>query len=459
MAPPCPEQGALMTLVSLSQIFSAARSSGQRVCHAGEQYIEYQTLRHRVAALSVAYSTQAGKRWLLAEPSPLEFLVRLFALLHAGKEVVVPPNFQAGTITSMQPAFTDNASTVSPASDAPLLQPLDSEQCHIHLYTSGTTGNPKIISKTLAQFEREIAILEQLWGKQLSNTSVIASVPHHHIYGLLFRLLWPLASGRIFDCMTDTLPDHVLQRSALLGNCTLVSSPALLSRLPELMPLHALSPQVRLVFSSGGPLNHAIAERYVNEYGQAPVEILGSTETGGIAWRQQDQDAAWTGFPGMEIAQDQDGAMLLRSPILANTVPIRLEDAIIIAPDQRFTLQGRLDRIVKLEEKRLSLPAMERMLDSHPWVHQSAAIVVQHQRQTIGAVIVLDPAYQHEWQAYGKSGLVNQLRQYLAQHYDTVLLPRYWRFVNALPLNERGKLSLDAITHLFEEQVTHDTPA
>lgn len=448
-----------MALAPLSQIFSSARPPRQRVCHDGTQYIEHQTLRCRIAALSAAYCTQPGKRWLLAEPSPLEFLVRFFALLHAGKEVVIPPNFLAGTIASMRQAYTGLAGAISPASEAPWLQPLDSKQCHIHLYTSGTTGSPKIISKTLAQFEREIAILEQLWGERLADASVIASVPHHHIYGLLFRLLWPLASGRIFDCVTDTLPDHVLQRSALLGNSVLVSSPAQLSRLPGLIPLQAFSHQIRLIFSSGGPLSHDVAKHYASEYGQAPVEILGSTETGGIAWRQQDEDAAWTGFPGMRIAQDHDGALLLRSPILANTTPIRLEDAITIEADQRFTLQGRLDRVVKLEEKRLSLSAMEHTLDSHPWVSESVALVVQRQRQAIGAVIVLGPASRLEWQAYGKSELVSQLKQFLAQHYDPVLLPRYWRFVEALPLNERGKPSLDAITHMFEEQEAHETLA
>lgn len=448
-----------MTTLLLSQIFSTTHPSPQRICHDGEQYIAYDTLREHIAALSVAYRAQPEKRWLLAEPSPLPFLVRLFALWHAGKEVVIPPNFQAGTIHSMQHASMNNASSILPVNDTPTLPPLDSEQCHLHLYTSGTTGNPKIISKTLAHFEREIAILEQLWGAQIGAASVVASVPHHHIYGLLFRLLWPLASGRIFDCATATLPDHLLQRSILLGDCILVSSPAQLSRLPELLPLAALSSQVKMIFSSGGPLGHDIAQRYAEEYGQAPMEIFGSTETGGIAWRQQARDAAWTAFPGMQVSQDDDDALLLQSPILANATPIRLEDAITIAPDQRFTLQGRLDRIVKLEEKRLSLAAMEQTLDSHPWVSQSVALVVQRQRQAIGAVVVLNPSKQDEWQGVSKPEWVRQLRQFLAQHYDLVLLPKYWRFVHTLPINERGKLSLDTIHHLFEEQATHESLA
>ncbi len=443
----------------LSQIFSTAHPSQQRICHDGEQYIAYNTLRDHIAALSVAYRARPEKHWLLAEPSPLAFLVRLFALWHAGKEVVIPPNFQAGTINSMQYAAMNNASTILPVKDTPTLTSLDSEQCHLHLYTSGTTGNPKIISKTLAHFEREIAILEQLWGAQIGAASVAASVPHHHIYGLLFRLLWPLASGRVFDCATATLPDHLLQRSALLGDCILVSSPAQLSRLPELLPLAALSSQVKMLFSSGGPLHHHIAKRYTKEYGQAPMEIFGSTETGGIAWRQQARDAAWTAFPGMQVAQDGDGALLLQSPILANETPIRLEDAITIAPDQRFSLQGRLDRIVKLEEKRLSLPAMELTLDSHPWVSQSVALVVQRQRQAIGAVVVLNRIKKDEWQDISKPERVRQLRQFLAQHYDLVLLPKYWRFVDTLPMNERGKLSLDAIYPLFEEQAAHESLA
>ena len=42
-----------------------------------------------------------------------------------------------------------------------------------------------------------------------------------------------------------------------------------------------------------------------------------------------------------------------------------------------FQLDGRADRIVKVGEKRLALPEMERALMAHPWVEDAALIVLQ----------------------------------------------------------------------------------
>ena len=66
------------------------------------------------------------------------------------------------------------------------------------LYTSGSSGAPKPIRKTLAQFDAEVRTLEAQWGALVGDATMLGSVPHHHIYGLLFRLLWPLAAGRAF---------------------------------------------------------------------------------------------------------------------------------------------------------------------------------------------------------------------------------------------------------------------
>jgi acyl-coenzyme A synthetase/AMP-(fatty) acid ligase len=43
-----------------------------------------------------------------------------------------------------------------------------------------------------------------------------------------------------------------------------------------------------------------------------------------------------------------------------------MDDGIELMPDGRFRLLGRLDRVVKIEEKRLSLPEMEARLAASP---------------------------------------------------------------------------------------------
>jgi 3-hydroxymyristoyl/3-hydroxydecanoyl-(acyl carrier protein) dehydratase len=49
--------------------------------------------------------------------------------------------------------------------------------------------------------------------------------------------------------------------------------------------------------------------------------------------------------------------------------------------------------------------------------------------------------------------MTQALRKHLADHFDAVLLPRYWRFPDHLPSNERGKVEQAALLALFETTV------
>jgi acyl-coenzyme A synthetase/AMP-(fatty) acid ligase len=183
------------------------------------------------------------------------------------------------------------------------LTPLDAMQCGLDLFTSGSSGKPKRVSKNLAQLEAEVALLDRLWGNTGNfRGPVLATVPHHHIFGLLFRLLWPLSAGQAFDNQTCTAPEFLLARVDQIGPGCVISSPSQLARMHELIALPSLVGRVTQIYSSGGPLGRDAAARFQAALGVAPLEIFGSTETGGIAWRIQDADDAWTPLPGVAVS-------------------------------------------------------------------------------------------------------------------------------------------------------------
>ena len=99
----------------------------------------------------------------------------------------------------------------------------------------------------------------------------------------MFRILWPLSSRRTFA------PTRIAYNEQLttLGPSpiVLVASPAHLKRLPETQDWQPLSSALRVVFSSGGPLPVDAGLAVKRLWGQAAIEVFGSTETGGIAWR------------------------------------------------------------------------------------------------------------------------------------------------------------------------------
>ncbi len=296
-------------------------------------------------------------------------------------------------VEQLRPSFDaiigeNSLADVDPSALAPAafdFAPLAPRAALIDLFTSGSSGEPKRIEKSLAQLEAEAQVLEFVWGRSLAGATMVATVPHHHIYGMLFRLAWPLAAGRPFDAALCADPALLLERLRRAGDAAIVSSPAHLTRLPELIALEALRPAARAIFSSGGPLPAATALEFARRLGAPPIEVYGSTETGGIAWRAQSAgDEAWTPFPGMALQVDAEGALRLRSPYLASDEWLTLSDAAELLPDRRFNLKGRLDRVAKVEGKRVSLPELEQGLRRHPWVLDAAVVPLAGRKETLG---------------------------------------------------------------------------
>ena len=324
-------------------------------------------------------------------------------------------------------------------------------KCRLALYTSGSTGAPKRVEKTLAQLQREIQNLHALWGTTLARACVLSTVPHYHIYGLLFRVLWPLAAGRPADETTCADPLQLRALARKRGPYVLVSTPAHLARFPDLLPF-AEWERPLLIFSSGGPLDAQSAARYREGLGAAPLEVFGSTETGGVAWRSRDgstMEDAWTPFPGIGIALGHDGALRLDSPYLAER-DYRMDDAAELLPDGRFLLRGRLDRVVKVEGKRLSLPQLEQLLAKHEWVSAACAVPLPTP-QRVGVVVVPSAAGAAALRGEGTRAVRDALRAHLALQLEPSVLPRSYRFVEALPFDERGKLSVATIERLFHD--------
>ena len=126
-----------------------------------------------------------------------------------------------------------------------------------------------------------------------------------------------------------------------------------------------------------------------------------------------------------------------------------MDDGIELLAEGRFRLLGRLDRVAKIEEKRLSLPEMEARLLDHPWVEAAAIVVLSGRRQSIGAVLVLSSPGRVALQAESKRSVTQALLKHLKGHFEAVLLPRQWRICACLPMTERGKIDYPALVALF----------
>ncbi|MCZ4337918.1 AMP-binding protein [Shewanella colwelliana] len=418
----------------------------------------------QVAALHLQLSQTPAKRWLLACDSSDLFAVGLCAGLLAGKQLILPANTQSGSLSLLTHEF-DGVISDMPLCEGKAFFPLKKELANntlpwpqseqlgsLLLFTSGSSGQPKAIEKTIAQLDAEVTVLESTFAAHLPQCSVIATVSHQHIYGLLFKILWPLAASRPFLSDLVEYPETLTYYTNLFPNLCLISSPAQLSRLPDALEHQPQMRSPSLVFSSGGPLSFQAANDISHCYGKPPIEVYGSTETGGIAYRRQSvENQAWRTFASHRIHQDQqDGALLLKSPYLDTSQWLKCDDKISLTGDGEFQLLGRLDRIVKIEEKRLSLAQMEDLLVAHPFVAEAVLAVLEQPRTLLGAAIVLSPLGQEQLEAEGKLAINNQLKAHLLTQFERVTLPKRWRYPAALPSDNQGKHLLSHILELFE---------
>lgn len=411
----------------------------------------------RVRAWARAFLPLQGRDVALACEDGFEFSAALFGAWQAGAIPWMPADALPATLQRLRDdgvtfagELPDGLQAATGGGDI-ALQALDLDACTLVLFTSGSTGEPAAIRKSLRQLDAEVDALESAFGALLGDATVHGTVSHQHIYGLLFRILWPLSARRPFararlaytEQLTTLGPESV----------AVIASPAHLKRLPETQDWRALAQALRVVFSSGGALPVDAAGDVQRLWQQAPIEVFGSTETGGIAWRRADGSrAAWLPLPGVEWRLQGD-TLEVRSPHLPDMDWFATSDRAHASGDGRFQLLGRADRIVKIEERRISLDAIETRLRESEWLDEVRLLALPGPRVLLAAVAVPTSAGRELLDGEGRAAFVQRLRGWLAGHCDPIALPRRWRFLDAMPADARGKTSKRALTALFRPRM------
>jgi 3-hydroxymyristoyl/3-hydroxydecanoyl-(acyl carrier protein) dehydratase len=446
-------------LIPLSRHLTELRPANSSIAYHAGHYYDTGQFSTVVKSWVTKLQAQPFQRYALYAEDTYPFAVMLFALFYAGKEVWIPGNNCPGTAQQLQQQdcrllgdwdksrpFDYGLDMAESSTD---LSPLNPEETRLVIFTSGSTGQPKPIEKRLSQLQIEIATLEKLWGKQLAGAEALATVSHQHLYGLLFRLLWPLSAGRCFHSEIYLNPEMLV--NSIQNAAYWVASPAHLKRLDQDSPWEEIS-SLNAIFSSGGPLQYNAAQQVLARSGQPVIEIYGSSETGGIAWRQQGDEPVtpWALFEGMTLTRTDDVWHLHSSYLTkSGSDGFQLADQISLQEDGRFLLQGRLDRIVKIEEKRLSLTELEQRLMDTPWIADAFTVMIEKSRDVVGAVVVLNQDGLQLLEAKGRNQLIKQIRTALSQWFEAVVLPRKWLFTDRIPMTTQGKVEKHLLMQLL----------
>lgn len=430
--------------------FLSNAESATPVARHGALDISAGALRAAVLSLAEDLRKEKGAVFLYCEDAA-HFTAGLLGALIARREIFLPAHsapaylaeIGAGpqNFVSDLSAFDGKHVSIAEDGNAGALPAIPDGR--IGFFTSGTSGDPKLCMKAMSQLSAEVTVLRDLWGAPAG--TVVGTVSHQHIYGLLFRVLWPLASGSVFFSRVHETWESVAESAG--EHSTIVSSPAHLGRIP---PAVALRHTPAFIFSSGGPLSPEAARGAHVQFGCLPTEVLGSTETGGVAWRQQaEPETAWTPLPRVEVSRDADGALTVLSPFTGSPAPVPMGDAVEFLDDGRFRLKGRLDRIVKVEGKRVSLPRVEEALRELPGIDDAVAVDLPERGGALGAVVVLSGGERDALSALGRFRYSRKLRAALRGRLEPMELPRFWRFAAEVPQNSQGKRIAAVIRSLF----------
>lgn len=415
------------------------------------------TLPHvlEVQKWRTTFQSTSAQRLALFLDDRHAFTAALFAAWAERKQVVLPGDVLPATLEALAPHVDawvgdfPGRVTLQPGEPAQGAIPEPDRGAEgLVVFTSGSTGAPSAISKKLRQLFDEVKTLEATFGDRLgAEAKIVSTVSHQHIYGLLFSVLWPIVSGRTLTTHRLEYPE-ALEPALAAEPCVLISSPAQLKRLPDGSPWKT---QLRAVFSSGGPLTDEGGARAKAILGHQPIEIFGSSETGGIAWRQGSW-SSWRALGAVEFRQSGEGTLELRSPHLPTLEWFKTADRVELSGDS-FRLLGRADRIAKIEEKRVSLELIERTVCSTGLVTDARAVVLAGARVTLGLVGVLSA----EGLTLERKELIDRVKGALEVAIERVAIPRRFRFVEVLPVNAVGKVSEASLSALF--QASPLTPA
>lgn len=346
----------------------------------------------------------------------------------------------------MLPVMLDAAWPKPSPSERP---PLFQHNVDIFLQTSGSTGEPKIICKDWQALCHEASTVAQLMPVAVkSNQSVVlGSVSTQHMYGLSFRVMLSLYLGLPIYRQRVQFPELLLLVSQSQKDVIWVISPTLLHALQPAHDVAMVRSCVKAIISSGGLLQKECRTFLQRHICEDVIEIYGSTETAAIAYRMD--EAHWQGLPSVVYQKVANG---LEVQSLWCPQPQLLADA-VEEHQHGFELLGRMDRIIKLADKRISLVEIENQLLKHAWI-ADVHLVQQPQGSHLAAWVALTSAGIQQWRQQGRKQVIQLLKNYLAVDTEKIALPRQWRFTTHLPRNAQHKLSQKDILHALLQPIT-----
>ncbi|ACN82786.1 acyl--CoA ligase [Brachyspira hyodysenteriae] len=315
------------------------------------------------------------------------------------------------------------------------------ENVYVNFYTSGSTGYPKLIEKTLKQFEAEATKIVNQFTENIKDSLFLYTVPHYHSYGFVFAVLVPfMLEAKCINNRINYL--ETVNNFADYEKITIVTTPAFLKRIDK------SSLKIKsnwYLFSSTGMLEEKVNDLCKEIFGTDVTEIYGSTEAGAMAYRRRSENQLWTRLSVVKLKVDENGSIECCSGYTGENVWIHVGDVVNMKNEDEFELLGREDSIVKIEGKRISVQQIDRQILMDKHFKDSYTIYCKSdKREYIVSFIVMNNKNRNS------EDMKKYVIDYLKGYFETVVLPKKIYFVDSIPRSEIGKIDRKALDAIME---------
>jgi len=311
----------------------------------------------------------------------------------------------------------------------------DKENFALMYFTSGSTGSPVAALKSKHNIESEVKVLTALLQKYKIK-KVIVTVPFIHLYGTLLGLIYPLMNDIDIVLKEHFLPHELL--NMIDAHTMVVATPLYIKAINQLSQEKDLSQSIFI--SSTAPLDVQNIRTFNQKFKADIIQIFGSTETGGIAYKVNDE-LLWKPFESVQASASIHNELKVKSPFVSLTLyanglkrtncEVQTFDY-IEQESLGFKLVGRSSKIFKLAGKRYSTIQVENILEKVDGINKALVFVELENSSLRGEYLDITLETNEVFSA-------NEIKKILQHNLSNLKFSIKLTIVKEIPINQIGK--------------------